>query len=286
MPFDLIHTIQNDQTALTFEDIAKTCPAAFTKTASPATSSRYGFVDTESAINILADYGFVPTRAIQKPSRTPAMAPYQEHMISFARPNEFGKEDQKNLVLFNSHNKRSSLRLMTGNFRAVCSNQLIKEGEGFDAKLRHSKVTAREFENLLIHQVQNLDSMMESIETMRGRNLSSNDCLDFAYDALKMRWDMVATPQELEGTENGIRATTWETMQQALKVRRLGDGANDCYTVFNRLQESVLRGGVQVYSKTKAKPIWTKRKARAITSLTENVRLNASLFDMAESFAA
>jgi len=286
MPFDLIHTITEDQAILSREQIAKSCPAAFTKTASPETSSRYGFVDTQRAIEIAADNGFFVTRAIQKPSRNAEMIPYQEHMLSFARINELGNQDQKNLVLYNSHNKRSSLRLMTGNFRAVCSNQLIKEGEGFDARLRHSWSSGRGFESLLIDQVQNLDSMMESIENMRSRNLSTNDAIDFAYDALKMRWDIVATHDEMEASKNGIKATAWETLEQALRVRRYGDGGRDAYSVFNRLQESVLRGGVQVYSKTEKNPVWKKRNARAITNITENVKLNSKLFNLAEMVAA
>ena len=286
MPYDLIHTISENQKALSNAEIAATCPAAFTTQASPATSSRYGFINSANAIDILRDNGFEPVRAIQKGSQNPEMIPFQEHMLSFARPGEFGNQDQKTLVLYNSHNRRSSLRLMTGCFRVVCSNELIKEGEGFDAKLRHSMATVAGFEALLRNQVTNLDSMMDSIEAMKARNLSQNDCLDFAYDALKMRWDMVATPQELEASENGIKATTYETLNQALRVRRYGDGGKDAYTVFNRLQESVIRGGVNVYSKTEKNPVWKKRKAKAITGIAQNLRLNAGLFKLAEKVAA
>ena len=284
MAFDLIHNIAPTQKEISFSDIEKVCPAAFTKYPSPEASNRYGFVDTESAINIMLDHGFVPVRAMQKPCRKLQDIFFAEHMIAFAYPSDLGKQNQRNCLLYNSHNLRSSARLMVGNWRNVCSNQLIKVGEGFDAFLRHSKVTAENFEPLLRNQVKNLDKMMDHIAVMQETKLSDVDCLDFAFDAVQNRWSFVANVEDLESTKKGLVAN-WQTISESLRVRRFGDGGVDCYSVFNRLQESILKGGVPIFSKTEKNPIWKQRKARKVTSLSENVKLNANLFALAESYS-
>jgi len=74
MPFDLIYSRNGNYSELSRETLQQDCPAAFTGHASPELSERYGFVSTAQAIDILADHGFAPVRAIQKPVQGRAIA--------------------------------------------------------------------------------------------------------------------------------------------------------------------------------------------------------------------
>jgi hypothetical protein len=71
-----------------------------------------------------------------------------------------------------------------------------------------------------------------------------------------------------------------------LAINRNEDDHMDAFTVFNRIQESVIRGKAFVKSLTEATPHGSIRKARPINSVKENIRINGELWDIAEEMAA
>jgi len=284
MPFDLIHTHTENAPVLTTAQILDNCPAAFTQRKSPELSGRYGFVDTAAAISILNDHGWNPVRAVQKPSRLSENIPFQDHMLSFAPAQVDDLDNQPNLILYNSHNGKSALKLFIGVYRCLCSNGIIAGDSLFESKLRHSATTANGFSNLIQSQSNNVPMLMDKIDGMQNQILDHDQIVDFAYDAVNLRWDMLQdTPPD---NRNGSYADQFRTVKQALRVRRHGDGGNDKYTVFNRLQESLIRGGVEIESYTKRNPTGAIRKAKGISSLAETVRVNRELWNLADSVAA
>jgi len=284
MPFDLIHTHTENAPVLSTADIWDNCPAAFTKSKSPELSGRYGFVDTAAAISILNDHGWNPVRAVQKPSRLSENIPFQDHMISFAATDNNDRENQPNIILYNSHNGKSALKLFIGVYRMLCSNGIIAGDSLFESKMRHSATTANGFSNLIQSQSDNVPALMDKIDGMQNQILDHDQIVDFAYDAVNLRWDMLQdTPPD---NRNGSYADQFRTVKQALRVRRHGDGGNDKYTVFNRLQESLIRGGVEIESYTKRNPNGATRKAKPLASLAETVRVNRELWNLADSVAA
>ena len=68
------------------------------------------------------------------------------------------------------------------------------------------------------------------------------------------------------------------TIRQALAHQRAEDNCSDAWTVFNRVQENVLRGNVFVKSLTDKG--LRERKARPIASIQEHVRVNQQMFDL------
>jgi len=282
--FDLIHTHTENAPVLTMEQIWDNAPAAFTPNKSPELSGRYGFVDTAAAISILNDHGWNPVRAVQKPSRLAENIPFQEHMLSFAPSAVDDRENQPNIILYNSHNGKSALKLFVGVYRMLCSNGIIAGDSLFESKLRHSATTANGFSNLVQSQSNNVPMLMDKIDGMQNHILDHDQIVDFAYDAVNLRWDMLQdTPPD---NRNGSYADQFRTVKQALRVRRHGDGGNDKYTVFNRLQESLIRGGVEIESYTKRNPTGAIRKAKPLASLAETVRVNRELWNLADKVAA
>jgi len=190
MPFDLIHTHTENAPVLSTADIWDNCPAAFTKSKSPELSGRYGFVDTAAAISILNDHGWNPVRAVQKPSRLSENIPFQDHMISFAATDNNDRENQPNIILYNSHNGKSALKLFIGVYRMLCSNGIIAGDSLFESKMRHSATTANGFSNLIQSQSDNVPALMDKIDGMQNQILDHDQIVDFAYDAVNLRWDM------------------------------------------------------------------------------------------------
>jgi len=60
----------------------------------------------------------------------------------------------------------------------------------------------------------------------------------------------------------------------------------DAFTVFNRIQEGVIRGNAFVKSLNTTHPEGHMRKARNVSSIKEHVRINSELWDIADAIAA
>ena len=288
MAFDLIHRHNENATALTMAQLQEQCPAAFSDHAAPETSDRYGFVSTASAIEILLDNGFEPVRAIQKPSRKNESALFNDHMITFNAPKLYdGAGERGELILYNSHNARSSLKLFAGAFRFICSNGIVA-GEGFQAKLRHSKLTANNFDALVQEQAQALPDLLDRIENLKTVAWDKERVLNFAYNAASLRWELDPNATVSETTEweslRGSYANN-QTFNDMNTARRYGDNGADAWRVFNRVQESLIRGGVRIRSYTEKTPYGKQRTARPIAALSETVRVNRKLWDMADALA-
>ena len=288
MPFDLIHSHNATAAALTLEQMQAQCPAAFSSSASPETSSRYGFVNTADAIQILQDNGFQPARAIQKPSRKGGSVLFNDHMISFNAPKAFdGSGERGELILYNSHNAKSSLKLFAGAFRFICSNGIVA-GEGFEAKLRHSMLTANGFNDLVNDQAKALPALMDNVERLKSIAMDPKQVLDFAYDAATLRWSLDPNSGLTDAPETETLRGSYATKQTLLDMnmtRRYGDAGSDAWTVFNRAQESLIRGGVRIRSYTDRNQHGANRKARPIAALAETVRVNRKLWDLADAMA-
>jgi hypothetical protein len=288
--FDLIHTQNETATALDFQTVVDNCPAVLTGSKSPDTSDRYGFVSTMGAMQLLGDYGFRPVKAVQRPSRKSDLQPFAAHMISFCHDYDLAgaKDNRPELIIYNSHDGKSALKLFAGIYRFICSNGIIA-GNGFDASMRHSNKTANGFEDLLKSQANALPGLMERIDSLQNTKLEQEQALDFAYNATKLRWEFesdVLLERIHSLTDKPLRGSyaTEQTVQSMLTPLRRGDFGCDAWTVFNVAQEKLIRGGSRVISHTARNADnygGTIRKARGISSLPEIVRINRKLWDLA-----
>jgi hypothetical protein len=210
------------------------------------------------------------------------------HCLAFAHDDDLRNpynETRPEIILYNSHDGKSALKLFAGAYRFICSNGIVA-GDGFQAKLRHSKKTAHGFEKLLTDTAENLPRMMQRIATLQETETAAN-VLDFAYNAAKLRWEMA--PNEL--AENAETGTYYDknTIGDLLGARRNADHGENAWRVFNRVQENLMRGGPAILSLTnKAKETgqgWKYRKATGVQSLPETIRLNRELWDLSNELA-
>jgi hypothetical protein len=88
------------------------------------------------AVEVLADHGYHPVQAAQKKTRKASANAYAEHLIAFAQDRADDGETRPEIVLYNSHDATSSLKLFAGAFRFICSNGIVA-GDGYEAKARH-----------------------------------------------------------------------------------------------------------------------------------------------------
>ncbi len=267
-----------NNSALTAERIQQLAPAAFSTTKSDKLTDRYVSLNTSDVLPVLQDYGYTPVQAAQKRSRSSSPA-HSAHMLAFAKTwdIDFGTGDiRPEIILYNSHDGSGSVKLFAGCFRFICSNGIVA-GDGFQSRIYHSKAL-NGFEEMLRNTVATLPTMMERLEKLRGVTLDPHQSVMMAKRGVETRWDL------LEEQTNGVYATP-QTIADVLHVSRYEDNYMDAFTVFNRIQEGVIRGSAFVKSLSDKHPEGVMRKARPVNSVKENIRINSELWNIAEDIA-
>lgn len=284
---DLIFSRSRDGAILTHEQIMQRAPAVFTTYRDTAnTSEKYGQVSTIGAIEIMADHGWHPVQAAQKRSKWDA-GKFSEHMVSFKNEGLSDNDYQPEVILYNSHNATSSLKLFCGAYRFICSNGIIVGKGAQEYRLRHSQATARSFEGLLKGVLEGLPEMAKNITKMKNTHLSSEDALAIAERACELRgWGSFHEKAFawIEDEDKLLQGPLYDltTLEDMDMRRRAADTGNALWTVFNRVQERSIRGGSRIYRSTTGSPYDIKmRRAKAISSITQNMKINQGLWNKA-----
>ncbi len=111
------------------------------------------------------------------------------------------------------------------------------------------------------------EALASRVERMELRRLDRDEQIGFAVKALALRFP------ELD--KAGIQPS------RLLYCRRVDDTSENLWTVFNRVQENLLGGGLIRRTET-----GRLSRTRRITSIREDVRLNGRLWDLAEEVLA
>jgi hypothetical protein len=285
---DLIYTRRRDAQPLSFDEVAQLAPAAFNAMPHPETSDRYRPVSTLDAMDVLADHGFRPMQAAQKKTRKASASRYAEHLIAFAQDRAGDGETRPEIILYNSHDASSSLKLFGGAFRFICSNDIVA-GDGFEAKARHVGSSVEGVDAMLRDIVKGLPDMLDRIGHLQRTEIDHEQALEFAYNAAALRWEMMPSQEEIALSDERLRGSYAErkTIRDLVRAYRREDAEPNAWAVFNRVQEGLIRGRsagqvpINVASFTDKSPHGSRRKARPVGSVSESVRINRSLWDMA-----
>ena len=295
----LIFSRNIDNSALSKERIEQLAPAVFSATKAGHLTDRYVSLHTSDLIPVMQDYGYVPVQAAQRGSRKVknpnaisgisqkssegsgyAVESFNAHLLSFAHTSTLNQDLRPEIILYNSHDGSSSVQLYAGCYRFICSNGIVA-GEGFNQRMYHSKSGLQGFEEMLKNTVESLPEVQARIQRLKQVQLDAEQSLQLAKMGVSTRWDMLPSDtHEITGTYADYR-----TVQNALRSIRYEDMQNDAFTVFNRIQEAVIRGNAYVQSFTKANPYGAPRKARAVGSAKESIRINTELWNAAEEVA-
>jgi hypothetical protein len=295
----LIFSRSTTNSELSINGIEQRAPAVFADTVKNTLSPRYAQLRTADVLPIMSDYGFVPVQAAQKNSRK-ANPLHTQHMVAFAHRDTlvdtYSADAQRGeIVLYNSHDGTGSIRMFAGCYRLICSNGVIA-GEGYDARLYHSKANVNSFEQMLAQTVERLPALMDRIQQMKSKEMSHLAQMELAVRAAQTRWAWT-TERWAWTTEHAslmvqnmfddVKPTkgsfaTGHTVSGLLRVQREADAYANSWVVFNRIQENIIRGGAMIKSFNERNPDGIYRKSRPVNSVTENVRVNRELWNAAE----
>jgi hypothetical protein len=235
-------------------------------------SARYAFVPTTEILVGLREKDWVPVWAEQQRVRTESRFGFQKHLIRFRRTDQMRTLDEWNaeLVLTNSHDALCAYVLQVGIFRRLCTNGLVVSDECFEAiHFRHAGLKPEEVVAASFRILEYVPKLGALIEQLRNRMLNDAEALDFATQALLLRYD---NPDEAPVEPRTL-----------LSVRRPEDEPNDLWTTFNRVQENLVRGGISDAKRDRRGRV---RSVRSLRGIDSKVSLSKGLWNLAEQLSA
>ncbi len=255
------HLLSNDE-------IRQIAPSIFAEEKHSSRSGRYAYLPTLEVVDSLRSEGFHPFFVAQSRSREEEKRGFTKHMIRFRHERNFSTPagEFNEVVMVNSHDGTSSYQMMGGRFRMVCSNGLIAGEVLEEIKFPHVGVSAPDIIEGAWRVLDSFEALEQSVELMKETTLSLPEQHILANSSLARHFDMA----------NDFRPSSGDI----LVPRRREDHGNDIWTVFNRIQENMTRGGIP---RTINPPESGRRgTTRELTGVTATTKLNRSLWDMAE----
>lgn len=259
--FGHINQIRRDR-PLTREELMEHVPSVFGEDKHASRSEKYTFIPTITLLENLQREGFQPFFACQSRVRDPGRRGHTKHMLRLRRAGQINGQQVPEIIILNSHGGESSFQLLPGIFRSVCTNSLVC-GQSFgEIRVPHrgnvvEKVIEGAYEVLGI-----FDKVEEKREAMEALLLPQMAQQAFARAALTYRFGEEHQPV---------------TEAQILTPRRYEDRQDDLWSVFNRCQENLLKGGLPGRT-AKGK----RSHTRAVRGIDGDVKLNRALWVMAE----
>ncbi|ECQ3650461.1 DUF945 domain-containing protein [Salmonella enterica] len=259
--FGRINQIRRDR-PLTHEELMQYTPSVFGEDKHTSRSEKYTYIPTITLLENLRREGFEPFFACQSRVRDPGRRDYTKHMLRLRRAGQITGQQVPEIIILNSHSGESSFQLLPGVFRSVCTNSLVC-GQSFgEIRVPHrgdiaGKVIEGAYEVLSV-----FDRVEEKREAMQSLLLPPPAQQVLAKAALTYRFGEEHQPV---------------TTAQVLTPRRREDYGQDLWTVWNTIQENLLKGGLP------GRTVQGKRThTRAVNGIDGDVRLNRALWVMAE----
>jgi len=263
---------------LTLEQVRAAAPSAFAPERYRATTSeRYRYIPTSAVLDALQSVGFAPVFATQTAARDGERANYTRHMIALRMPDSpilraWRHEIEPRVILMNSHDGAGAYVLHGGAFRFYCSNRSIQGDELMPPiRVKHiGRDIIGEIVEGALELAGDLPRMLEQFDAWRGVTMPNDAQMAYAAGALALRYD--------EGDAPLAPAAL-------LGARRPQDRGADLYHTYSRVQENLIGAGVSVRDVPRAQRV-KKQGIRAISSVTEDVKLNRALSTFTAHIAA
>ncbi|MBU0663424.1 MAG: DUF945 domain-containing protein [Proteobacteria bacterium] len=257
---------------MTNDLIVRYAPAAGAIAPINKVSSRYTFVSTLEAVDLLRETGWYPIRAQQSNTRLQEKEGFQKHSIRFTRNENYElkpKDERVDLVLYNSHDLGSSFKLIASVWRLVCGNGLMVASDFANFTHRHVGFKGDDFMESAEKITASASIINDQMDYLKGIQLNYQEQLVYAESAHKLIY---------EETEHAPISS-----ERLLNCRRFEDTKNSLWNTFNTVQENIIKGGIKGYTKGENGP--RKHTTRAVQSLDRNIKLNQALWVLTEKMA-
>jgi hypothetical protein len=262
------------------------CSAALATVPAAHVSSKYKHVRTLDLLAPLFDAGWVVDSQIVTKSARPEHA---KHALKLSnRDLAITGEYRPQIVVRNGSNGDAALQVSAGLYRFACANGIVAGASCLTVKVSHRGNDLQARAVAAVETVaERLPSLTETVARWSSKTLTEAAQDEFARRAAALRWD---TSESLTVNLSDLSAS-----------RRYDDYGSDLWHTFNRVQETLIKGGARVTRRlhssagrydhsagvfVEGPTFYTDtRDARAVNSIEANLKINTSLWNLAEEFS-
>lgn len=227
-------------------------------------SEKYKVVQTKLIADKFKSLGFTVDKYQETKVRKASKQGYQKHLVRLSNPELLTSKhsDVKlQLVITNSHDGLSAFTIKLGIYRFVCANGLMVGTTFESVSLRHTGNIIDEVDTAIEKMVAQLSKLDDAITLMKKTKLTKERQKQFLSEAIKIRYEDKSM------------------MDVEIPILRTEDGEDNVFSLFNRVQETLERGGNRVRTNQNR-----LRNARSLTSISAITKLNESLFNLATEY--
>lgn len=257
------------------ESLRKFVPSIFATQPHESRSDRYEFIPTWNVLQAMQEKGFVIVSAQQARTRIPGKRDFTKHLLRLRPRDDVSKravvgDTVFELLLKNSHDGSSLYELMGGMFRFVCANGMVVGDHLLTPiKVQHTGRVSEQVIEASYSVIEEAPKVINHVEEWKRLLLSPQEQRLFATEAAKLRFER-ASESELPVSAD-----------QLLHPRRVDDRGSDLWSVFNRVQENCIKGGMQGTTRN-SRGIQVQRSVRQVRGIDQDLRLNKGLWSLAE----
>ena len=190
------------------------------------------------------------------------------HCVKLTHPDlamKIGNKNEgfANMYITNSCNGSSPLNMDFGMYRLVCSNGLIRKDIVADTKIKHTEKDYNRLPQIIASLEDKIQPMFKKFESFKNTTLTSKQLENLLYKASKIR--------------DFDSATSSAVRNQLLNVHRDEDKGDDLWSVYNRLQENLIKSNMLVGPDGSI--------INGVSNPFENIRVNQDLYELVEAYA-
>lgn len=258
---------------LSLEQAKVLAPQAFATAPAPTVSDKYSFLPTTRIIEDMQTLGWSLCGAkASKKGKSAIRAEFGMHIVEFFHPDikiKSGDETEAyiKVVIMNNMMGVGKIRVEVGVFRLVCENGLvIKDADFGSFRLKHRGYSFADLQEMINDIVGRLPIAVNKINVFNTVELTKDQQESFATEAIKIRMG--------DG-----KVVTVDEIEQVLQASRPEDEGDTLWCVLNRVQESLIRGGV-AFTNEKGKT----RRSKHLKNFAQDMKVNQDLWELANQY--
>ena len=248
-------------------------PVLFQREKFHALSDKYKVITTQDLISRFEAAGYTVRSVQVKRANQSARNGFQGHLVRLQRGDLKFKsvgDVIPEIILKNSYDGTSGVQIMLGIFRLVCSNGLITGSMFSKHSIRHVGSAV----DKVLSASQSIEAQLPALEATlhQWQRVELSEPAQIAFE--RKAFGLII-PAEINAS--------MVDQDRDFSAKRDADTKSDLWTVYNRIQERVLGGGIQYsYVDTDGKIV--NNRTRQVKSIDRSTQLNRALFDLAQSY--
>lgn len=249
--------------------------------ASPKMSPSYGFISSQEILDTFKSKGWYEESRNVSNVRKEEKQGFQKHLICLKNPSlplvrglSKNNESEIRMYLLNSHDGTTRLSAFMGSLRIACLNQILAGGIFRYFHAVHSQNIIKKLSEGIEYVTEGIPQFVNELQKLQNIQLDAHQRFQIANEVIKTRFE----------NTNNLVSFDASTVEQIVRPE---DSEQDAYTVLNRLQEKLIRGGIPF---TYARNVYdndgkvidqtlVNTRTRKVTSISQQIKLNKVVFE-------